>query len=351
MTIRTCAAIALLMGVASVASAQDTQGSVDAQCMGSGVRREAQDACQKAIDLFSFMAPQLSASIAGGNATLGQGQVMGRPGKFAIVIRANAVQGSLPEFDGSAPSITGASSTNYTTKQQYLGLPVADVTVGVIPSFRVGTRKVFGVDAIVSVAYLPEYESSDESFSIRLPDGSLKLGFGGRVGIVQEGKFMPGLGVTYLVRDLPVVSVFGTSASGVGMRDTLSLNELDASTKSVRIVGQKTFALLRLAVGFGQDKYETSSNLGARVYSGLCAAGGCGFDSGLVNFSQTMTRSNAFADLQLNLVLFKLVAEIGQVGEVKSSERVRTFNTFGENGDDTPNDSRTYGSVGIRFGF
>ena len=36
-----------------------------------------QDACQKAVDLFQYMAPQLGTVIAGGNATLGQGGTLG----------------------------------------------------------------------------------------------------------------------------------------------------------------------------------------------------------------------------------------------------------------------------------
>ena len=39
--------------------------------------RTAQDACQQAYDLYQFMSPQLGLALAGGNATIGQGSVLG----------------------------------------------------------------------------------------------------------------------------------------------------------------------------------------------------------------------------------------------------------------------------------
>ena len=51
-----------------------------------------------------------------------------------------------------------------------------------------------------------------------------------------------------------------------------------------------------------------------------------------------------FLDLSMNLPFFKIVGEIGQV----SGGDVETYNQFdGSKADD----SRTYGSIGIRFGF
>src|SRR5688572_1308311 len=71
--------------------------------------RATQDACQKAIDLFQYMAPQLSIAITGGNATLGQGSTLGGLGHFSVGVRINAVMGSLPQM--VTPSVNGAQST------------------------------------------------------------------------------------------------------------------------------------------------------------------------------------------------------------------------------------------------
>src|SRR6266513_4463007 len=81
--------------------------------------RSSQDACQKAIDLFQYMAPQLGTSIAGGNPTLGQGGNLGGLGHFAAGIRVNFVQGSVPQVQNVTPAVTGATSTQFETKDQY----------------------------------------------------------------------------------------------------------------------------------------------------------------------------------------------------------------------------------------
>ena len=58
--------------------------------------------------------------------------------------------------------------------------------------------------------------------------------------------------------------------------------------------------------------------------------------------TESMTRSNMFADLSFNLPLLKIVAEIGQV---RGGDAPATLNTFQGTG---IVDSRLYGSLGIR---
>ncbi|HZF73263.1 MAG TPA: hypothetical protein VEZ51_07515, partial [Gemmatimonadaceae bacterium] len=71
---------ALAVAATSVQSQVDTQRCPPGTTNGLGVpdqARASQDACQKAIDLFKYMAPQLGTAIAGGNPTLGQGGNLG----------------------------------------------------------------------------------------------------------------------------------------------------------------------------------------------------------------------------------------------------------------------------------
>ena len=56
-----------------------------------------------------------------------------------------------------------------------------------------------------------------------------------------------------------------------------------------------------------------------------------------------MTRTNYFADVAMNLLVLKLVGEVGMV----SGGSVPTYNQFSTKADA----SRLYGSVGIRLGF
>jgi hypothetical protein len=68
-----------------------------------------------------------------------------------------------------------------------------------------------------------------------------------------------------------------------------------------------------------------------------------GVTSDNIPMSQKLTRTNYFADLSLNLLLAKIVGEIGMV----SGGTVSTYNQF----DSAPDKSRVYGSLGVRIGF
>lgn len=296
--------------------------------------RAAQDACQKAIDLFQYMAPQLGIAITGGNATLGQASTLGGLGHFSLGVRVNAVQGSLPEM--VAPSVYGAEATRYETKTQIIGLPTADLAIGLFKGIPLALTNVGGVDLLVSASYLPEFDG--EGVSIRVPSGSLKLGYGARVGLLQESLIVPGIAVTYLRRDLPTTNITATSG-----QDELTISDLSLKTDAWRVVASKSLLFLGVAVGGGQDKYKSSTGIRAHVAQRTVPPSPEA-NLGPVSLSQTLTRTNVFGNLSMNLLLLKLTAEIGQV----SGGEISTYNTF--DGKQAA-DSRIYGSVGARFGF
>jgi hypothetical protein len=298
--------------------------------------RASQDACQKAIDLFQYMAPQLGVSITGGNATLGQGGNLGGLGHFSFGLRVNAVQGSLPQIQNTSVAVTGATSTEFETKTQLLPMPTADLAIGIFKGLPLAITNVGGVDLLVSAAYLPEFDNS--GVSVKVPNGSLKLGYGARVGILQESLLVPGVSVSYLVRDLPNVNI---AASNGG--DSLYVNNLALKTKAWRVTASKSLLLFGLAAGFGQDKYDASTDISAHVAARTIPPTNAA-NAGPISLSQNLTRTNVFADLSMNLLLLKLTGEIGQV----SGGTINTFNTFSGK---QAADSRIYGSVGARFGF
>lgn len=330
------AAIAL---AATSASAQgiDTQRCPPGTVNGLGVpdqARASQDACQKAIDLFSYMAPQLGTSITGGNATLGQGGSLGGLGHFSVGLRVNAVQGSLPQVQDVSVATNGATSTRFDTKTQFIPMPTADLAIGIFKGLPLALTNVGGVDLLISAAYLPEFDNS--GVSVKVPDGSLKLGYGARVGILQESLLIPGVSVSYLKRDLPTVNIAATSGN-----DSLVVDNLSLKTTAWRVVASKSLLLFGLAAGFGQDKYESSTDIRAYVAQGALNPEA---RAGPVTLAQNLTRTNVFANLSMNLLLLKLTGEIGQV----SGGTINTFNTFSGK---QAADSRIYGSVGARFGF
>ncbi|HEX6629306.1 MAG TPA: hypothetical protein VF105_15255 [Gemmatimonadaceae bacterium] len=312
--------------------------SIDTQrCpAGTTAERVSQDACQKAIDLFQYLAPQLGTSIAGGNPTLGQGGTLGGLGHFSAGLRVNVVQGDLPQVDNLSVSTGGAQQTQFETKSQYVPMPTADLAIGVFKGIPLPLTNVGGVDLLVSASYVPEYDNS--GVSVKVPNGSLKLGYGARVGILQESLLVPGIAVSYLVRDLPTLNIAGSSGG-----DSLYVNNLSLKTKAWRVTASKSLIMFGLAAGIGQDKYDASTDIGAHVAARTIPPTSAA-NAGPVSISQSLTRTNIFGDLSVNLLLFKLNAEIGQV----SGGTINTYNTFSGK---QPADSRLYGSVGARFGF
>ena len=327
----------MLVAAGMLASASLSAQSPDPQCpSGTTAQQVSQDACQKAIDLFRYLAPQLGTSIAGGNATLGQGGNLGGLGHFSLGLRVNAVQGSLPQIQNVQVSTAGAQRTPpIDTKSQYFPMPTADLAIGVFKGLPLAITNVGGIDLLVSASYVPEFNSS--GVSVKVPNGSLKLGYGARVGILQESLLVPGIAVSYLVRDLPTLNIAGANGN-----DSLYVNNLSLKTKAWRLTASKSLLLFGLAAGVGQDKYDASTDISAHVAARPLLTPAA--NAGPVSLSQNLTRTNVFADLSMNLLILKLTGEIGQV----SGGTINTYNTFSGK---QAADSRIYGSVGARFGF
>ncbi|MGQ0539050.1 MAG: hypothetical protein ACT4R6_08910 [Gemmatimonadaceae bacterium] len=307
--------------------------AIDAQCPASTMsQRATQDACQKALDTFRFMAPQLGISIAGGNATLGQGAAFGALGKFSVGLRANVIQGRVPRVDLVTPSPTGAASTNYQVEERPLGLPAVDAALGVFPGLSAAGFRVLALDLLANLAYVPDVTEQDVSISA--PDGSLKLGFGGRLGLIQESAAAPGLSLSYLRRDLPRLDLVGQAGN-----DRLAVRQIEVETGAWRLTLQKAFGPVALVLGAGRDSYTTSAIADVEVqFLGQT------FRSGDIQARQEMDRDNIFADVALNLPVLKIAAELGYV----RGGTVETFNRFGPHRAD---DSLPYGALGIRIAF
>lgn len=350
----------LVVAAGSSASAQG-KDQPDAQCVSTSTnqtdsRRVLQDACQKSVDLFSYMAPQLSAAIAGGNATLGQPGSQGGLGHFSIGFRATAVQGSLPQFNRASRPDTGAARvTAYRTKESPVPMAAVDLSIGLFKGIPLGVASLGGLDLLLSGSYVPEYGDEGDDLVIKAPDGSLKVGYGARLGILNEGAVMPGISVSYLMRGLPKLDVTATmkDETDPSLSDSIYIRGFEMNTTSWRIVASKKLLFLGLAAGYGQDTYDSKADIGAAVTETFLIIGRQTFSTDpdpLATFEQKVTRSNIFANVSLNLMILKLTAEVGQV----SGGEITTYNHyFDEEGTKAvpPDKSRMYGSVGFRIGF
>ena len=296
--------------------------------------RITQDACQKAIDLFQYVAPQLGAIVAGGAATQGFTGTLGGLGHFSAGIRGNAIRGSLPQVDKVAPGILGAQQSTYAITDAIFGLPTGEVAIGLFKGLPLGLTHLGGLDLLVSAAYLPSYNNS--SIDIAVPSASWKVGYGVKLGILQEGPLIPGISVSYLTRALPIVKVTGTAGE-----DRLVLDSLRTTTRSWRVVAGKSLLFIGAAAGIGYDSYDTDATISVTVAPRPLTPGGSG---GPIPLTQKLSRSNVFGSVWINAQVLRIVGEIGRV----SGGEISTFNQF--SGPQAA-DARTYGSVGVTFGF
>ena len=329
----------MFIGLAAFVLVPATVSAQANACPGTTTQEQAgQDACRIAVDLFQYMAPQIGTVIAGGNATLGQGGTLGGFSSFPILhpkisigLRVNALQGSLPDVGGITPGTTGEQQRTIPVEDQVIPGPAADVAIGLFKGLPLGLTNFGGVDLLLSALYLPEFDESN--VSLAFPDGGLKIGYGARIGLLQESLVIPGVAFTWLRRDLPKANLSGTTAAG-GLTADVAVNELDVSTTAWRVVASKSLVFFGLALGAGQDRYESSATV-----VGTSALG-----SASTRVEQDIKRTNYFADVSMNLMLLKL---IGEVGMVQGGE-VSTLNTWEGK---QPADKRLYGSVGARLSF
>ena len=298
-----------------------------------------EDACQKASDVFQYIAPQLGVAVAGGNAILGQGGTLGGLGHVYIGVRANVLQGNLPRVDAVTPSVNGPRSDQYPTRNQLLVLPVADAAIGIFRGIPLGVTNVGGVDLLANATYLPSFTSG--TVDVSEPGGSFKLGVGARVGILQESLVLPGISATFMRRELPTLQIVARSG-----QDTLRVDNAGIRADSWRVVASKSLFVFGIAIGAGQDKYQSNARVSA--YVAPRALGGPGLFTpeargGPVAFTQNVTRTTYFLDATLNLPIVKIIGEVGQA----SGGTVRTYNTFSGS---APNAARVFGSLGLRIG-
>jgi hypothetical protein len=302
-------------------------------------QRATQDACQMAVDVFQFMAPQLGLALTGGNATLGQASTLGGLGHFSIGVRGNVFKGDLPQVQRFPQPVTSgrvqrSGASALPSKSQVLGLPTADAAIGIFGGLPLALTNVGGVDLLLSASYVPKVGDSTSNIRVS-PDQSLNVGYGVRVGLLSESILVPGVSLTYIRRDLPTTTITGTSANlDVAVRDTR------VKTSSYRVVASKSLMLFGLAAGVGRDTYDQGASVQGTVKSGALST-----TSDAIVLAQAVSRTNVFLDVSMNLPFFKFT---GEVGNASSISDVTTYNSF-TSGD--AGKSRTYGSLGIRFGF
>jgi hypothetical protein len=299
------------------------------------------DACQKGADMFALLAPQVNGALAAGGPVLGSAR---SSNGISIGLRVNAVDGRVPDLTSVRLGITGATASTFGTKRAPIPAPTLDLALGIFPGVFVGVQRILAVDALVNVAYIPNRAIDD--FSVRTTNGSLKLGYGARVGLLADRFLVPAVAVSYFRRSLPTASfttTFSSGVSGVTTPDTLELGNLNVQNDALRLSLSKKLGFLELGGGVGQDRYTTAMQLRARV--SVSSTAGVPPVSGGATFQQILKRNVAYGSAALNVFRLRLAAE---AGSTFGGDSVQTFNTFTNS---KINEQRLFGSVGVRVLF
>jgi len=319
-----------LVGVAGVVLA-GTQ--IQAQQVDPGCARSfgaVADACQKTVDLFQLMAPQLATAVTAGNATLGESGTLGGLGHFTIEVRGNVVRGAVPFINTATLATVGAGQTNFKTSTVAIPAAFVDGGVGIFRGFGVGLTHVGGIDALGSAFYAPNY--TGHGIAVR-PGRGIELGYGARLGIVEETALTPAISATWMERDLPTTRITGVDDNG----DSLKVSNLSVKTSAWRAVIGKHFFIVGLAAGVGQDHEKSSTDITASGgILGITTA------SALASPRQSLTRTNYFGDLSFDPPLLHVIVEVGGV----TARQIATYNTYSGV---HAGDALLYGSVGVRL--
>jgi hypothetical protein len=331
MTVRALAAIAFAAAICSLpVSAQS------AQCAAQPVALR--DACQKGTDIFTMLAPQVNGALTGGGPVLGSSRAVRG---LSIGLRVNAVDGRVPDLSNLRLSSTGIVRSTIATNRVPVPAPTADVAIGVFPGLFVGVQRILSIDALVNVAYIPNRDIED--FSIKATKGSLKLGYGARIGLIADRMLMPAIAVSFFRRSLPTATLstsFSSSIAGVTTQDSISLERLSVENDALRLGISKKLGFLELGGGVGQDRYRTFTQLVSRVSPSIGPA-----VRDTVALNQSIKRNAAYGSVALNIFKLRLAAE---AGTTFGGDSVSTYNTFT---DGKLNAQRLFGSVGLRLSF
>jgi hypothetical protein len=332
--IRRGAVLAGLLVAAGAAPLRAQEGTgLDPQCAGGALLM--QDACQQAADLFRFLAPQLGGVVASGNALLGDAATLGGRGRWAMELRINSMLGGLPAVDALAPDTGRAQRHRIPIVDQPVALPLASGAIGIERGVvTAGGSRVGGLDLLVGASFLPSLDAA----GLSLDAGRIALAYGLRLGIVEGVLGSPSLVATWLHRDLPGLSIVGTSGdSRVEVRDVA------VRTDAWRLVGGTSLGPLRLAGGLGLERYASRADVFVSLGESDCDAGtacsGSPFPDG---FAQTLVRRAYFVDASLPVGGTMLVLELGRV----SGGRVESYNEFvGQQ----PGAARWTAALGVRY--
>lgn len=285
------------------------QGEVPAE-----VRDQFRFMCGQVVQGMTAVQPTVGIAFSGGAHTLGSATTIGRRlGLFPRVsgtVRVNAALADVPDLlDGYVPQFDeeGRLRPMGTVRLPALALQ-GDLVLGLFNGFSLapGVGGFGAIDLLGSVSLVPAVEA------IGLSESIVNFGGGARVGIIRQGLVLPGVSVSGMYRSMRSDIAFGELGTDPAAGDPAEFSA-GLSTWSFRAGASKGFLLLDLAAGFGYDVYSSDVHFDWRLQ---CPQDRCGQELTLESDGGVQGRLrtaawNAFGNVGLNLLLLKLVAEVG----------------------------------------
>ena len=292
-----------------------------------GPAMDAGNACQRAFDSFGYASQQYGVLLSAGNMELGRADALGAFPNFRVAFRATGMVVFAPGFQTSNIPIGPAQPGPIFTQSYDFALVEIDGMLGLFKGFPVGSTHMGAVDAWTSFNVVPGASAAGYSIS---PQNKFYFAFGGRVGILAEGRAIPGVAVSFFQRNMPKSSVVASDQVGSG----IAVNEFKMNTRAWSMTVGKHFDVVGLLVGAGQTHFASSATVGWTIQDTAGTAH--------PPVSASSTQTQYFGDFSLTLGQVDFVLEVGQV----LGSTLKTYNTFDPHSDW----GRSFASAAITFG-
>lgn len=256
--------------------------------------------CGHVASAMTALQPGIGIAFSGGNPVLGTGTTLGtRLGflpRVSVTGRANVALVEAPDVRDFAGETEGGQLPPISTTLVPLGALQADLLVGVFNGISLGpmVSGLGAVDLLGSVSFFPKIERVGMQAPI------FNVGGGARVGILGGGLLVPAVSVSAMYRRMSDVQFFSMEDGHPGEFRT------ELSTLSGRLIASKGLVFFDLALGAGYDRYAGDVGFGARVREGSTTA--------TIDVPDTRLKTsawNVFGNVGINMLLLKLVAEVG----------------------------------------
>ncbi len=330
MAARFVSSLVALTLMAAVAAAQG--GSVNPACSDAafvGPGLEGGNPCQKAYDMFGYSTQQYANVIAAGNPEIGRADGVGGFPKFRVALELNYSTLVTPALRESGSIATGpaVSTTIPTLSADYIAVQV-NGALGLFNGFDLGAVRIGALDAIANINFVPS--TTGGGFTVSA-DHKAYIGYGGRLGVLQEGKVIPAVGVSYIIRDLPKMTLIADDV----LNNTVAVSQMKMNTSAWSVTVGKHFKAVSLVLGGGQTKFDASGLL-------MWSVNGIN-PTVSPSISATSMQTDFFGDFGVDLGSnVHVMVEYG----ASSGGQINTFNTF----DPSANSTHSFLSAAITFG-